>query len=53
VPLAGLRDATERGAQVLWGRCWEWDDGAWRWLRLIDRQVTTTGAILAIYIPEE
>jgi hypothetical protein len=29
------------------------DDGSCRQLRLVDRQVTTTGAILAIYVPEE
>jgi hypothetical protein len=29
------------------------DDGSGRQLRLVDRQVTTTGAILAIYVPEE
>ena len=29
------------------------DDGSSRQLRLVDRQVTTTSAILAIYVPEE
>jgi hypothetical protein len=29
------------------------DDGSCRQLRLVDRRVTTTGAILAIYVPEE
>jgi hypothetical protein len=29
------------------------DDGAIKRLRLVDSQVTTTGAILAIYAPDE
>jgi hypothetical protein len=29
------------------------DDGSSRQPRLVDRQVTTTSAILAIYVPEE